>query len=198
MKSATVKSLIQNNTYVNPPVLPAHVEAVLHQTYRRSQAQSSLQRLSQGEIDVLEDARRQLGWPSIVSLAHKYYPLYAHRQCWRRALMISHRCRHCGEQVEMKDDVLQCSCCGQRRFHHNTLTIQYLLLAVITQVQYTLQAAFSGKAALIRLVHQYKYNRGVRTNRLVQPTTNICQTTEDVARIKAERKYRLAFSHDQL
>ena len=42
--------------------------------------------LSQGEKDVLDLVRQSLTWPTALSLAFKYYPLYPHRKWWLAAL----------------------------------------------------------------------------------------------------------------
>lgn len=42
--------------------------------------------LSQGERDVLNQVREALTWPTNLSLAYKYYPLYPHRKWWLEAL----------------------------------------------------------------------------------------------------------------
>lgn len=140
------KSIVaDSNTPVNPPTLPDEVLATLEAKYHRRAAVASLDRLKQGDIDVLEEARRQLGWPSLLSLAHKYYPLYPQRHAWRRAL---EKCRH----VQLRTA---------------TLNIKYLLLAVITQVQYSLKAAFSPRGSSNRLIHHSSNNNSSSNNRLV-------------------------------
>jgi len=130
---------------VKSPTLPPNVESVLHQTYPRRAGLKSVDTLSQGELDILEAARVELGWPSVISLAHKYYPLYPHRKCWQRAL---EKCR-------------------LKKLRTRTLNIKYLLLAVISQVKYSLQANFSGRGSLNRLVQRSKTKGNIGDNRLV-------------------------------
>lgn len=110
--------------------LPPHVEQAIHQPYSRRDGQESVSRLAQGELDILESIRPVLGWRSVTSLATKYYPLFPERQCWKRALAICLRYR--------------------ARWYTQTLSIRYLLKAVIQQVQETLQRNFSGKLSDIQ------------------------------------------------
>ena len=128
------------------PLSPQAQEA-LHAQYSRTAGHKSVNALSQGEADVLNQARQQLGWVSITSLAHKYYPLYPNRQWWKRAL----------------------SRCSLRKLRTKTLNIVYLLLTLETVKQYALKAAYSGKESLNRLVHNSTNNSTRDNNRLVQP-----------------------------
>lgn len=139
------KTVAQPFSSVKPPVLPQKALDALQDTYSRKKGKASVLALSQGELDVLELARQSLGWPSIVSLAHKYYPVYPYRKCWKRAL----------------------EKCSRQRLRTCTLNIKYLLLAVITQVQRTLDSAYSGAKSLNRLVHPPLYKVERDSNRLV-------------------------------
>jgi len=130
----------------NTPVLIGQALAALNAKYSRTAGHKSVEALSQGEADVLNLARQQLGWPTITSLAHKYYPLYPSRQLWKRAL---ERCSH--YKVRTK-----------------TLNIVYLLLTLQTVKTWALKAAYSGKEALNRLVHTTNTISTKSTNRLVQ------------------------------
>ena len=127
--------------------LPPQAQEALKAEYSRTAGHKSVAALSQGERDVLDQARQQLGWVSITSLAHKYYKLYPNRQWWKRALFR----------------------CSQHKLRTKTLNIVYLLKTLETVMQHALKAAFSGKESLNRLVHtsNIKYNR--ETNRLAQP-----------------------------
>lgn len=128
-------------------VLSPQALAALHDEYPRRAGHASVNALSQGEKDVLELAREQLGWVSITSLAHKYYPLYPTRQWWKRAL----------------------ERCSRQKVRTKTLNIVYLLLTLETIKTWALKAAFSGKEALNRLVHPINKSTKMDTNRLVQP-----------------------------
>jgi len=55
--------------------------------------------LSQGEKAVLDQVREALTWPSLLSLAAKYYPLYPHRKWWLAALR---RARHYARFVNIR------------------------------------------------------------------------------------------------
>lgn len=110
--------------------------------YRIEDGKKSIALLSQGERDVLEQVRATLGWPSIVSLAFKYYPAYHHRKWWlealRRTLKWSHK-----------------------------KNIQYILKCLQSINDEWAEAAFNGKAALNRLIHHSKDDNTMGTNRLV-------------------------------
>jgi len=116
---------------VNTPPLPPKVLAALQAKYTRAEGRRAREKLHQGEIDVLESCREALGWPSITSLAAKYYPLYPHRKAWRHALL---KCRHC-----------KCKTA--------TLNIKYLLHVVITKWEEILAACYPPREALNRLAH---------------------------------------------
>lgn len=105
--------------------LPPHVESAIHQTYSRFDGRQARERLAQGEIDILESCRKAVGWKYLTSLATKYYPLYPERHCWKRALALCLRYRS--------------------RWYTETLSIRYLLKAVIQQVNESLERNFSGK-----------------------------------------------------
>jgi len=133
------------NQQLTRPALPCQVVEALHTQYSRKAGHQSLSKLSQGEADVLHLAREQLGWPTITSLAHKYYPLYPDRQWWKRAL----------------------ERCSRQKIRTVTLNIKYLLLTLETVKAMALKAAFSGAEALNRLVHSTNSTKVLRTNRLV-------------------------------
>jgi len=151
-----------NNTYqeYSTPVLKPQALQALQTKYTRTQGHNSLKALSQGEADVLHMAREQLGWPTITSLAYKYYPLYPNRQWWKRAL---ERCSH-------------------HKIRTKTLNIVYLLLTLETIKGWALKAAFSGKEALNRLVHTTNSTVHKCTNRLVQPPGIVNIKPEDRAK----------------
>lgn len=123
-----MKATLHNPT---KPTLPCQVQEALHNQYSRKAGHQSLSKLTQGETDVLHQAREVLGWPTITSLAHKYYQLYPNRQWWKRAL----------------------ERCARQKVRTVTLNITYLLLALETVKAMALKAAFSGKEVLNRLVH---------------------------------------------
>lgn len=129
------------------PTLSPQALGALHTQYSRKAGHNSVDKLSQGERDVLDMAREKLAWVSITSLAHKYYPLYPNRQWWKRAL---ERCSH--QNVRTK-----------------TLNIVYLLRTLETIRTWALKAAFSGKEALNRLVHSTNKSSISNVHRLVQP-----------------------------
>jgi len=136
--------MIYQNQSSTPSLSPQAQEA-LHTQYSRKEGHQSLSKLSQGETDVLHLARESLGWPTITSLAHKYYPLYPNRQWWKRAL----------------------ERCGHQKVRTVTLNIKYLLLALATVKAMALKAAFSGKDVLNRLVHSTNNSVLKGSNRLV-------------------------------
>jgi len=109
--------------------------------YNIEEAKKSRASLSQGEIDVLEQARVALGWPSILSLAFKYYPAFPNRKWWLEALRRGHK--------------------WARR-----MNITYLLKALQSISEEALNLAFSGKAALNRLVHLNNHGSNKYANRL--------------------------------
>lgn len=131
--------------FVKPPELPANYQVLAAMRYPHQRGVDAVAALAQGERDILEEVRERLQWPSILSLTYKWYPLYPYRQCWKRALE---------------------KCSGQK-LRTRTLNLKYLLLAVITQVRYSLAAKFSGRTSLNRLLHPNNNSRGERSNRLL-------------------------------
>jgi len=128
------------------PVLPEKCLEALSRQYSRSEARKSQDAICQADIDILEECRQSLHWPTITSLSVKYYPLYPYRRCWKRAL----------------------SKCRRASIRTATLNIKYLLLTVISCVQESLAGSFNGPGALNRLVHTTNniYKKG--TNRLAR------------------------------
>ena len=122
--------LAQRFSSVKVNILPAQVEEAIHRTYSRQEGAPARERLAQGELDVLESCRQALGWKTITSLAVKYYPLFPERHSWKRALALSLRYR--------------------ARWHTATLSIRYLLKAVIQQHYESLVRNFSGKLTEIK------------------------------------------------
>lgn len=145
MKATPTSSLYQNICSVKPPALPSNYHELVELRYRRAKGVAAANSLSQGERDILEMARQALGWGSIYSLAYKWYPLYPSRHCWQRAL----------------------EKCHSKNLRTHTLNLKYLLLTVITQVQYSLKSAYSGKGALNRLLHSQSNNNNGDGNRLL-------------------------------
>ena len=137
--------LTSHTTVVKPPILPQKALDALEAQYSRGKGKDSTLALSQGERDVLELARQKLGWPTITSLAHKYFPLYPHRKAWARAL----------------------ARCNRQRLRTCTLNIKYLLLTVLTEINKSLEAGYSGAKALNRLVHHESLRNDRGGNRLV-------------------------------
>ena len=145
MEIAATNQIIHNTThYVNPPELPSNYQEVAKSTYPRYKGVRAAEALAQGEVDILEMVRQALGWPSIYSLAYKWYPLYPHRHCWKRAL----------------------ARCQTQKLRTATLNIKYLLLAVITEVKRSLSKAFSGRDALNRLLQSTRNTNNKERNRL--------------------------------
>lgn len=136
--------MIYHREHTIPSLSPQAQEA-LHSQYSRKAGHQSLNKLSQGEADVLHQAREVLGWPTITSLAHKYYPLYPNRQWWKRAL----------------------ERCTLHKVRTVTLNIVYLLHTLETVKTMALKAAFSGKESLNRLVHSTNNNGTIDGYRLV-------------------------------
>lgn len=111
--------------------LSPQVQEALHSQYSRRDGHRSLSKLHQGEADILYMVAEALSWPTITSLAHKYYPLYPNHKWWKRALSI----------------------CNRQRIRTKTLNIVYLLRTVASVKAEALKAAFSGRDGLNRLVH---------------------------------------------
>ena len=105
------------------------------------EAKMSIASLSQGERDVLDQVREVLGWPSISSLAVKYYPAYPNRKWWLEAIRRVNRW-------------------AKRR------NIVYFLKCLESIAQERLEAAFSGRPALNRLLHNKVNNKLGCINRL--------------------------------
>ncbi len=125
---------------VKPPDLgPAAIEAMAAK-YSRTEARHALDDLDQGVLDILETCRVALGWPTITSLAAKYYPLYPHRKCWKRAL----------------------AKCKLQQIRTVTLNIRYLLLAVICQVRQSIKASTAGESVTNRLLSIRTYYQDKR------------------------------------
>lgn len=62
------------------------VDSLVSRKYTKPEAVAALAELSQGEKDILEQVRQALGWPSIKSLAVKYFPSFRNRKWWAEAL----------------------------------------------------------------------------------------------------------------
>lgn len=62
------------------------VDSLVARKYKGPEAEVAVKELDQGEKDILEQVRQALGWPSIKSLAVKYYPSYRNRKWWMEAL----------------------------------------------------------------------------------------------------------------
>ena len=109
--------------------------------YTRTEGRDARGKLSQGEVDVLEQVRQVLGWPTTTSLAVKYFPLYPNRKWWLEAM---------------------------RRVNHwaRRKNIVYFLKCLSSIAQEHLAAAFSGREALNRLVHHTNNKGNKCTNRL--------------------------------
>jgi len=110
--------------------------------FSRKTGDAAVAALAQGETDVLEQVAEVLGWRSLESLAVKYFPQFPNRKWW----------------LEAKRRVLKYS---------RTRSITYFLLCLQTIQQEWRKAAFSGKEALNRLVHQANTKGDEGINRLV-------------------------------
>lgn len=137
--------------------LPCQAQEALRTEYTRRDGHKSLDALSQGETDVLNRAREALGWPTLTSLAHKYYKLYPDRKWWQRAL----------------------ERCARQTIRTTTLNIVYLLHALETVKAMAMKAAFSGKGVLNRLVHSTNSSLFKETNRLVPERGTTSSRRED-------------------
>lgn len=69
-----------------PPSVSPDLDSLVSQKYKSPEGTVAVEALSQGEKDVLEKVRQALGWPSIKSLALKYFPAYRNRKWWAEAL----------------------------------------------------------------------------------------------------------------
>jgi len=90
--------------YHTPQSLSTREEELLNQYKARVRIPADRMRraadeLSQGEKAVLDQVREALTWPSLLSLAAKYYPLYPHRKWWLAALR---RARHYARFVNIR------------------------------------------------------------------------------------------------
>lgn len=143
MRKATLtRTLAQPFSPVKPAELrPADLEA-FGGKYSRTEARHALDDQPQGVVDILETCREALGWPTITSLLLKYYPLYPHRGCWRRAL----------------------ARCKLQEVRTRTLNIRYLLLAVITQALQALEDAADNFSLTNRLLSISSYHLGNRSS----------------------------------
>jgi len=120
------------------------ITELIGKKYKIEEAKKSIALLSQGELDVLEQVRGTLGWPSIVSLAFKYYPAFPHRKWWLEALRRTLKWSH-------KKNII------------------YLLKCLQSINAEWSEAAFNGRDALNRLIHKPKYSIIGYTNRLERP-----------------------------
>lgn len=116
---------------VKSPDLPRNYDSLVQWRYRHADGVRAVADMATGERDTLEEARRQLGWPSILSLAVKWYPICPSRTVWKRAL---EKCR--------LDRITSAR-------HTATLNLKYLLLAVLTKAQESLKASYGAN----RLLH---------------------------------------------
>jgi len=117
------------------------ITEITSKKYSLKEAAIAIASLSQGEVDVLVQIKDALGWPSIKSLAVKYYPAFPNRKWWLEAL------RRVNKWARHKN-------------------IIYFLKSLQSIAQEHLQAAFSGKAALNRLIHSTNKENTKDINRL--------------------------------
>lgn len=114
--------------------LPTRTQEALHTRYPIHLARARLKLMTQGEKDQLEEARERLGWPTILSLAMKYYPLYPCRKWWQRAI----------------------ERCGHHKSRTATLNIVYLLRTIESVKKWSLTQAFKSTVETAnRLTHRY-------------------------------------------
>jgi hypothetical protein len=83
--------LVTERIYHIPGILSSKEEQLLIQYKSKvripvDRMRKSTDMLSNGEKDVLNMVRDALTWPTSLSLAYKYYPLYPHRKWWLEAL----------------------------------------------------------------------------------------------------------------
>lgn len=83
-------SATQKN-YHTPQILSSKEEELLIQYKTRIRTpvlkmREAADKLDNGEKDVLNEVREALSWPTVLSLAYKYYSLYPHRKWWLEAL----------------------------------------------------------------------------------------------------------------
>lgn len=141
-------------------LLPHRAQEAINTRYPMKLAPAALHRLSQGEKDQLEEARQRLSWPTIISLAVKYYPLYPCRKWWQRAL---ERCSHHKVQTA-------------------TLNISYLLLTLETIKKWGLQAAYQSTKRVANRLTQGVNKKDKERNRLT-PTSGIVNVPGDPKRM---------------
>lgn len=83
--------MVRTKLYQVPEILSSKEEQLLTQ-YKSNvripvdRMRKAADTLSNGEKDVLEGVREALTWPTSLSLAYKYYPLYPNRKMWLEAL----------------------------------------------------------------------------------------------------------------
>lgn len=117
------------------------IAELITKKYTPGEANNAIASLSQGELDVLKQVRDTLGWPSIKSLAVKYYPAYPNRKWWLEAS------RRVNKWARKKN-------------------ITYFLKCLQSIATEHLEAAFSGKGALNRLIHKVTNSSKTTINRL--------------------------------
>ena len=117
------------------------IEQLIKQKYDLLANQEKIDSLSQGELDVLEQVRDTLGWPSIKSLAIKYYPAFPNRKWWLEAQRRVNKWAH-------KKNIL------------------YFLKCLQSIAAERLEAAFNGRAALNRLIRKANSTNISIVNRL--------------------------------
>jgi hypothetical protein len=122
----TTYKVQHSSPYVKPvpAELPRKYAQLVQWRYSPREGRDARDKLSQGELDVLETCRLELGWQTITSLATKWYPLYPSRKAWARALS------HCRQFV------------GSGKLRTRTLNLKYLLRAVITHFQEQLRLIY--------------------------------------------------------
>lgn len=118
------------------------ISAITNIKFTPKDAEMSISKLSQGELDVLEQLREALQWSSIKSLAVKYYPAHPCRKHWLEALRRArNKCDH--------------------------VNIIYLLKCILSIEREWREAAFSGKPKLNRIIHNYNKYKERDVTRLV-------------------------------
>lgn len=128
--------------------LPPRTQQALLTRYNPHQARARLKLMPQGEKDILEEARARLGWPTSLSLAMKYYPLYPCRKWWQRAM----------------------ERCSRHKVRTATLNIVYLLRTIETVKQWSLTRAYHSTVETVnRLTHRYTDKEDNRLTHHAQP-----------------------------
>lgn len=143
-------------------LLPQRAQEAINTRYPMKLAPPALHRLSQGEKDQLEEARQRLGWPTILSLAVKYYPLYPCHKWWQRALIR----------------------CSYHKVRTATLNISYLLLTLETIKKWGLLAAYQSTKRAVNRLTQSVNKKETGDNRLT-PTSGIINIPGDPKRMNA-------------